>query len=102
MKQWEIEGRTLHTFINDCGFGVIVPLTEAEAQMPTLMDRLQTNMTEVTEQGCTLCAYATGFEDISTDAAHSIDFTLRALSRALRANCENAHAMSIRFRKENE
>jgi len=92
MNTWEKDGRKLHQFIDDEGFGIVVPLAGKE-HFPSLHSRIRDN-TDMVRWLTSLCAAATGFDDMAPAAAKLIDDHLTFLRASLRACAEDASRMS--------
>jgi len=99
MHDWERDNRTLHTFVNDMGFGIVVPLQASEAAKPELLETLAKFGPSISEQICNLCAYAAAFQEVAPGASQNIEFQLKTTRVAMKHRAEAASAMSQRLQR---
>ena len=99
MREWQKDGRALHQFINDMGFGIVVPLQASEAARPELLETLAKFGPSMSEQICNLCAYAAAFQEVAPGASQNIEFQLKTTRVAMKHRAEAASAMSQRLQR---
>jgi len=99
MRQWQLDNRELHTFVNDMGFGIVVPLQASEAARPELLETLGKFGPSISEQVSTLCAYAAAFQEAAPGASQNIEFQLKTTRVAMKHRAEAASEMSQRLQR---
>ena len=99
MHDWERDHRELHTFVNDMGFGIVVPLQASEAARPELLETLAKFGPSMSEQICNLCAYAAAFQEAAPSASGRIEDQLDLTITSLEHTAKDASALSGRMQR---